>query len=166
MQFTKAASCLNSHWPKCWGLRNVNNRQKCRKKNYRQSSNKIFFEQLWNVFENTKFVHYFDNSKGNFFRGQNLNGLAENQVQNLSTSRGRHLSVSDWSLWVEVYIQFVSVTFQLVSKGFTHFIHEKRPQINLPCQNFSMENSYFLMTLLKLSWWDKRYQCSIQWNML
>ena len=48
---------------------------------------KIFFEQLWKVGENTKVVHYFDNSKGNFFlRGQNLNGLAANQVQNLSTN--------------------------------------------------------------------------------
>ena len=35
------------------------------------------------VAENTKVVHYFDNSKG-----QNLYGLAANQVQNLSTSRG------------------------------------------------------------------------------
>ena len=33
-----------------------------------------------------------------FFQGQNLNGLAANQDQNLSTSRGRHLSVLDWSL--------------------------------------------------------------------
>ena len=71
-----------------------------RNKNYRQLLIKKFFEQLWKVVENTKVVHYFDNSKGNFFfRGQNLNGLAANQVQNLSTSRGRHLSVSDWSLW-------------------------------------------------------------------
>ena len=37
------------------------------KKNYRQSLNKIFFEQLWKVVENTKVVHYFDNSKGIFF---------------------------------------------------------------------------------------------------
>ena len=44
------------HWPKCWGL-----------KNYRQLLNKFFFEQLWKVVENTKVVHYFDNSKGNFF---------------------------------------------------------------------------------------------------
>ena len=28
------------HWPKCWGLRNVNNRQKCTKINHRQSLNK------------------------------------------------------------------------------------------------------------------------------
>ena len=55
-----------------------------------------FFEQLWKVVENTKVVHYFDNSKGFFFRGQNLKGLAENQVQNLSTNMGatcQHLGV-------------------------------------------------------------------------
>ena len=34
---------------------------------YRQSLNKFFFEQLWKVVENTKVVHYFDNSKGIFF---------------------------------------------------------------------------------------------------
>ena len=34
-------------------------------KNYRQLLIKIFFEQLWKVVENTKVVHYFDNSKGN-----------------------------------------------------------------------------------------------------
>ena len=68
-------------------------------KNYRQLLIKKIFEQLWKVVEKTKVVHYFDNFKGNFFfRGQNLSGLAANQVQNLSTSRGRHLSVSDWSL--------------------------------------------------------------------
>ena len=61
-------------------------------KNYRQLLIKNLFEQLWKAVENTKVVHYFDNSKGIFFRGQNLNSLAENQVQNLSTSRGRHLS--------------------------------------------------------------------------
>ena len=37
------------------------------KKNYRQSFIKKFFEQLWKVVENTKVVHYFDNSKGIFF---------------------------------------------------------------------------------------------------
>ena len=36
-------------------------------KNYRQLLIKNFFEQLWKVVENTKVVHYFDNSKGNFF---------------------------------------------------------------------------------------------------
>ena len=36
-------------------------------KNYRQLLIKIFFEQLWKVVENTKFVHYFDNSKGKIF---------------------------------------------------------------------------------------------------
>ena len=62
-------------------------------KNYQQLLIKKFFEQLWKVAGNTKVVHYFDNSIGNFFfRGQNLNILAANQVQNLSTSRGRHLS--------------------------------------------------------------------------
>ena len=40
---------------------------KMKKKNYRQSLNKNFFEQLWKVVENTKVVHYFDNSNGNFF---------------------------------------------------------------------------------------------------
>ena len=40
---------------------------KMHKKNYRQLLNKKFFEQLWKVVENTKVVHYFDNSKGNFF---------------------------------------------------------------------------------------------------
>ena len=40
---------------------------KMKKKNYRQSLNKKNFEQLWKVVENTKVVHYFDNSKGNFF---------------------------------------------------------------------------------------------------
>ena len=67
-------------------------------KNYRQLLIKNFFEQLWKVDKNTKVAHYFDNSKEFFFRGQNLNGLAANQVQNLSTNRGCHLSVSDWSL--------------------------------------------------------------------
>ena len=57
-------------------------------KKYRQLLIKKPFEQLCKVVENTKVVHYFDNSKGNFFRGPNHNGL----VQNLSTSRGRHLS--------------------------------------------------------------------------
>ena len=39
-----------------------------RNKNYRQLLIiKNFFEQLWKVDENTKVVHYFDNSKGNFF---------------------------------------------------------------------------------------------------
>ena len=37
------------------------------KKNYQQSLNKIFFKQFWKVVENTKVVHYFDNSKGIFF---------------------------------------------------------------------------------------------------
>ena len=36
------------------------------KKNYQQSLNKIFFKQFWKVVENTKVVHYFDNSKGIF----------------------------------------------------------------------------------------------------
>ena len=36
-------------------------------KNYRQLLINNFFEQLWKVVENTKVVHYFDNSKGNFF---------------------------------------------------------------------------------------------------
>ena len=36
-------------------------------KNYRQLLIKNFFEQLWKVVENTKVVHYFDNSKGIFF---------------------------------------------------------------------------------------------------
>ena len=76
---------------------------KMHQKNYQQSLNKKKFEQLWKVVENIKVVHYFDNSKGNFFKGQNLNDLAANQVQNLSTSRGRHLSVSDWSLWFSLY---------------------------------------------------------------
>ena len=77
------------------------------KKIYRQLLNTKFFEQLWKVVENTKVVHYFDNSKGIFFfRGQNLNSLAANQVQNLSTSRGRHLSVSDWSLWYLGMLQY------------------------------------------------------------
>ena len=38
-----------------------------KKKNYRQSLIKFFFEQLWKFVENTKVVHYFDNSKGIFF---------------------------------------------------------------------------------------------------
>jgi len=39
-----------------------------KKKNYRQSLNKIFLSSSgWKVVENTKVVHYFDNSKGNFF---------------------------------------------------------------------------------------------------
>ena len=68
-------------------------------KNHQQLLIKFFFEQLWKVVENTNVVHYFDNSKGNFFfRGHNLNSLAANQVQNLLTSRGRHLTVSDWGL--------------------------------------------------------------------
>ena len=83
------------HWPKCWRLRNVNNRQKCTKKNYRQSLNKKIFwaslEGCWKYKSCSLFWQF-------FFRGQNLNGLAANQVQNLSTSRGRHFSVSDWSL--------------------------------------------------------------------
>ena len=59
-------------------------------KNYRQLLIKNPFEQLWKVVENTKVVHYFDNLilKEFFFRGQNLNRLAANQVQNLSTSIG------------------------------------------------------------------------------
>ena len=65
------------------------------KKSYQQSLNKKHFEQLWKVDENTKVVHNFYNSEGNFFRCQNLNGLAANKVQNLSTSKGNHLSVSD-----------------------------------------------------------------------
>ena len=36
-------------------------------KNYQQLLIKNFFEQLWKVVENTKVVHYFDNSKGIFF---------------------------------------------------------------------------------------------------
>ena len=36
-------------------------------KNYQQLLIKKFFEQLWKVVENPKVVHYFDNSKGNFF---------------------------------------------------------------------------------------------------
>ena len=36
------------------------------KKNYQQSLNKNFFKQFWKVVENTKVVHYFDNSKGIF----------------------------------------------------------------------------------------------------
>ena len=36
-------------------------------KNYRQLLIKKIFEQLWKVDKNTKVVHYFDNSKGNFF---------------------------------------------------------------------------------------------------
>ena len=35
-------------------------------KNYRQLLIKFFFEQHWKVVENTKVVHYFDNSKGIF----------------------------------------------------------------------------------------------------
>ena len=62
-------------------------------KNYRQLLIKKNFKQLWKVVENTKVVHYFDNSKGIFFfEVQHLKGLAENKVQNLSTIRGRHLS--------------------------------------------------------------------------
>ena len=42
-----------------------------RKKNYRQLLIKKVFEQLWKVVENTKFVHYFDNSKQkNFFEAK------------------------------------------------------------------------------------------------
>ena len=37
-----------------------------RNKNYRQLLIKNFFEQLWKVVENTKVVHYFDNSKRNY----------------------------------------------------------------------------------------------------
>ena len=48
-----------------------------------------------------------------FFRGQNLNGLAANQVQNLSTSRGRHLSVSDWSLWCALNQNCIGVKSKL-----------------------------------------------------
>ena len=52
-------------------------------KNYQQLLIKKIIEQLWKIDKNTKVVHYFDNCKGNFFfRGQNLNGLAANQVQN------------------------------------------------------------------------------------
>ena len=36
-------------------------------KNYRQLLFKNLFEQLWKAVENTKVVHYFDNSKGIFF---------------------------------------------------------------------------------------------------
>ena len=36
-------------------------------KNYRQLLIKIFFEKLWKLDKNTKVVHYFGNSKGNFF---------------------------------------------------------------------------------------------------
>ena len=64
---------------------------------YQQLLNKKFFEQLWKVVENTKVVHYFDNAKGNFFFEAKVS-TAANQVQNLSTIRGRHLSVSEWSL--------------------------------------------------------------------
>ena len=67
-------------------------------KNYRQLLIKNLFEQLWKAVENTKVVHYFDNSKGIFFRGQNLNSLAENQVQNLLTNRGRHLLALGYGL--------------------------------------------------------------------
>ena len=35
-------------------------------KNYRQLLIKKNLEQLWKVVENTKVVHYFDNSKGKF----------------------------------------------------------------------------------------------------
>ena len=47
------------------------------------------------------------------FRGENLNGLAANQVQNLSTSRGRHLSVSDWSLWCALNQNCIGVKSKL-----------------------------------------------------
>ena len=51
-------------------MRAEKRKQQAPKKNYRQSLNKKkFFEQLWKVVENTKVVHYFDNSKGNFFSG-------------------------------------------------------------------------------------------------
>ena len=36
-------------------------------KNYPQLLIQKIFEQLWKVVENTKVVHYFDNSKGNIF---------------------------------------------------------------------------------------------------
>ena len=41
-------------------------------KNYQKLLIKKIFEQLLKIDKNTKVVHYFDNSKGNFFRGQNL----------------------------------------------------------------------------------------------
>ena len=104
------------HWPKCWGLRNVNNRQKCTKNFLSTIIKSKNFEQLWKVVENTKVVHYFDNSKGNFFfRGQNLDGLAANQVQNLLTSRGRHLSVSVWSLWSIPFLEWWEFNFETES---------------------------------------------------
>ena len=39
-------------------------------KNYRQLLIKNLFEQLWKIDKNTKVVHYFDNSKGNFFEAK------------------------------------------------------------------------------------------------
>ena len=61
-------------------------------KNYRQLLIKEFFGQVWKVDKNTKFVHFFNNSQGIFF-------LAENQVQNFSTCRGRHLSALGYNYY-------------------------------------------------------------------
>ena len=44
---------------------------------------------------------------------QSFLGLAANKVQNLSTSRGRHLSVSDWSLWCALNQNCIGVKSKL-----------------------------------------------------
>ena len=65
-------------------------------RNCHQLQIKRFFEQLWKVDQKTKVAHYFDNSNRIYIRGQNLKGLAKNQVQIWPSYRGSHLSAPDW----------------------------------------------------------------------
>ena len=55
------------HWPKCWGLRNVNNRQKCTKKNYQQSLNEIFLSSSGRLLKIQKLFIILTILKKNFF---------------------------------------------------------------------------------------------------
>ena len=68
-------------------------------KNYQQLLIKKFFEQLWKVVENTKVVHYFDNSKGNFFFEAKISTVwLKIKFKIYQLTRGRHLSALECGL--------------------------------------------------------------------
>ena len=109
-------------------------------KNNRKLLTKLFFVQLWKVDKNTKIVLYFDNSKGNFFPRPKSQRLAENQVQNFLTCRGRHLSAHGCGICLEPYL---SQSFQFCQKELG-----KMPYIQVLFENDKLCHTIKLETLL------------------
>ena len=69
------------HWPKCWGLRNVNNRQKCTKNFFfvKYSIN-IFLSNSGRLIKKQKLFVFSTILNKLFFQNQVLKGFAKNQV--------------------------------------------------------------------------------------